>query len=165
MAGSRISPKNGGKQTEKIGGRKPAFFAYGRKAIAALLRFLRKISPAFPVCAAAAIFVFARLSDPFADDTVFCFVNRASGLHCGTCGLTRAAYCLTEGDIRGAFYYHFFFAAGLIPAILLSTAYLVNFSAGKRAIPLPRPKWAYFYLLLALFVAFLIFRNATDIVY
>lgn len=165
MAESKMPPESGGRRNEKTGGRKPAFFACGKKGIAAALRFFRKISPVLPVCAAAAILVFARLSDPFANDTVFCFVNRVSGLHCGTCGLTRAAYCLTEGDIRGAFYYHFLFAAGLIPAILLSTAYLVNFSAGKRAIPLPRPRWAYFYVLLALFVAFLIFRNATDIVY
>lgn len=126
---------------------------------------LGKASPFLPALAVAALFVYARIADPFSHGEIFCFVNRVSGIRCATCGLTRALFCLLKGDPVGAFYYHALFTVGLLSAFLLSTAYLVNFACGRRVLPLPRLRWTYFYILLALLVLFLVVRNCTDYIY
>ena len=114
--------------------------------------------------AVAGIFVYAYFSRPFGSGAG-CPIDAVFGVHCVTCGATRAAYLMLEGDLAGAFYYNALFTVGLVPAVVFTGLALVNFAVGKRVIPLPRPRLAYFFIVLAIVIAFAIGRNFTTAIY
>ena len=48
-----------------------------------------------------------------------CPFKKLFGVPCPTCGMTRAFWCLLEGNVKGAFYYHPLWPVAIIAAILM----------------------------------------------
>ena len=118
-----------------------------------------------PSLVVAAIFLYAYLVKPYESTELFCAVNRRANIKCPTCGLTRALYSILFGDFKRAFYYNALFTVGFIPLTVVATGMAINFYFQKKVLPLPKFRWIYFYLLLAVVVAFTILRNFTVVIY
>ena len=117
-----------------------------------------------PVCVMAAVFLYALIVQPFSTDGRFCWVQNNAGICCPSCGLTRAVYLIAHGDFKGAFYYHALFTVGFIPVTILLTAMGINYALANRLAVL-KYRWIYFYLALAVLLAFTVYRNLTTIIF
>ena len=87
----------------------------------------------------------------------FCFFHELTGLNCPGCGGTRALHHLLHGKVMAAFH-----ANALLIAALPLFAWLgVRFAVGriKRPPSTRRIAPAWFWIILALAVAFTVFRN------
>lgn len=104
---------------------------------------------------------YSLLVKPFDSTTEFCWVYRHTKICCPSCGITRALYCFFHGNFKLAFYYHALFTVGVIPSVILLTAMGVNFALGEKGIALLKYRWIYFYLALAVLIAFTVYRNLT----
>ena len=129
------------------------------------MRILRKISVPLFAGFIASIFLYAYLAKPFDSERTICPINGLFGLHCLTCGATRAAYSLIFFDFKSAFYYNALFTVVIIPFAVFGLLYTVNFAFNKRVVPLPRIKAYYFIVGAAICAVFTILRNITDIIY
>ena len=118
-----------------------------------------------PILALLVIFLYAYLVKPYESTELFCAINRRANIKCPTCGLTRALYSILFGDFKRAFYYHALFTVGFIPFLLVATGMGINFYFQKKVLPLPKFRWVYFYLLLAVVIGFTVLRNFTVVIY
>lgn len=126
------------------------------------LKILAVVTPIFILAAA---FVYSFLANPFNSSEIFCSALAKTGIKCPTCGLTRAIYSIIIGDFKTAFYYHALFTVGFIPLTVALTGMGLNFYLGKRILPLPKYRWTYFYILLAVVILFTVARNLTNLIY
>ena len=113
-----------------------------------------------PICVMAAVFLYALIVKPFSTDGKFCWVFDNTGICCPSCGMTRAVYLISQGDFKGAYYYHALFTVGFIPFTVVITAMGINYAHGNK-ISLLKYRWIYFYLCLAVIIAFTVYRNLT----
>ena len=118
-----------------------------------------------PSLVVAVIFLYAYLVKPYESTELFCAINRRANIKCPTCGLTRALYSILFGDFKRAFYYHALFTVGFIPLTVVATGMTINFYFQKKVLPLPKFRWIYFYLLLAVVMVFTVLRNFTVVIY
>ena len=117
-----------------------------------------------PILITVAVLVYAYLAKPFSSTKEFCSVFKNTGICCPSCGITRAAYCILNGEFKKAFYFNALFTVGIFPFSLILTGMGVNFYIGKRALPLPKYRWIYFYVCLFVVVLFTVIRNFTAII-
>ena len=118
-----------------------------------------------PSLVVAVIFLYAYLVKPYESTELYCAINRRANIKCPTCGLTRALYSILFGDFKRAFYYHALFTVGFIPLTVVATGMTINFYFQKKVLPLPKFRWIYFYLLLAVVMVFTVLRNFTVVIY
>ncbi|MBO6262656.1 MAG: DUF2752 domain-containing protein [Clostridia bacterium] len=129
------------------------------------MKILRRLSVPLFLLAVGAVFLYAYLAKPFESDGTFCVFNATAGIHCPTCGATRAVYSMLSGDFKSAFYYHALLTVGCVPAFIVGVLALINFTAGKKIIPLPKFRWAYFYAAVGVVAAFTAIRNFLPQIY
>lgn len=111
------------------------------------------------------LFVYVMLANPLQNDVFGIFVHDASIFHCPSCGATRAVYCFFRLDFKQAFYYHAYFTviSPVIAYIILCVT--VNGFFNKKIIPYPKHYAACLYVLFALWMAFSVARNFTNIIF
>ena len=119
---------------------------------------LKIIAYLAPICVMTAVFLYALIVKPFSTDGKFCWIYEGTGVCCPSCGLTRAVYLIAHGYFKRAFYYHALFTVGFIPFTLALTVMGLNFAHGNK-ITFLKYRWIYFYLILAVVIAFTVFRN------
>ena len=133
-----------------------------------MIKFLKSkakiLTVVAPILLTLTIFLYAYLAKPFSSTKEFCSVFKNTGICCPSCGITRAAYCILQGDFKKAFYFHALFTVGIIPFSLTLTGMGVNFYMDKKVLPLPKYRWIYFYVCLCIVILFTVIRNFVAII-
>ena len=117
-----------------------------------------------PIAVITAMFLYSYIARPFSSSGEFCWIKRRFKIECPSCGLTRAIWCLMHGDWAKGFYYHALFTVGFIPFTLILTAMGINYALANR-LAILKYRWIYFYLALAVLLAFTVYRNLTTIIF
>ncbi|MEM6279299.1 MAG: DUF2752 domain-containing protein, partial [Verrucomicrobiota bacterium] len=99
-----------------------------------------KFSVTATVCLGALIAAFALRSEELSDGVPWlprCLLHESTGLHCPSCGNTRATHALLHGDLAGAFRQNAVFVIAL-PFLALGAARLwLSWVFPHRLKPLP----------------------------
>ncbi len=120
---------------------------------------------ALGLCALICLITAILLLNPTENTLLPCALNKTFGIHCATCGATRAVYYFFTFQFKKAFYYHAYFVT-LSPLLAyIITGFCVNVFAGKKVVPFPKPRWYYLVAFFAGLLCFGVLRNFTMVIY